>query len=83
MKNIIVCILLVVFAIGCTNVGRSELAAYGKNFKIEVFSGGQIVRTYISDGKVLTENTSDGWRFRDRESGKYIRVSGTSIVTEL
>lgn len=70
-----------VFA-GCTKAERSQVMGFGKDYKISVYSGGEKVREFVSSGKVLTEEKSDGWYFTNKESGKLVRISGTVIVEE-
>lgn len=69
-------------AAGCTDAGWSQMTAYGSNFRVTVYSGGEAVRTFHSSGKVMTEEKSDGWFFRDRESGKLVRVGGTVVIEQ-
>lgn len=40
------------------------------------------MKKLTSDGKVLTEDRSDGWIFKDKATGKLIRVSGSVVVSE-
>ena len=68
---------------GCTSASRSQFSAYGSDFKVTLYSGGQAVKTYTSSGKVLTETQSDGWYFTDKDTGKLVRVSGTVTVEQL
>lgn len=78
-KSMIV-IFAVLFCAGCTDVERSNLASYGRKHTIELYSGGECVRTWVSTGKVVTESNSDGYVFRDAD-GNFIRVSGNVVVT--
>jgi hypothetical protein len=76
-------VLICVANMGCTNAKLSQFAAYGSDFKVTVYSGGEPVRTYTSSGKVATEEHSDGWYFTDKETKKLVRVSGTVTVEQL
>lgn len=67
---------------GCTNTEMSQLSAYGSNFNVKLWSGGQCVREWQSNGKVLTEGHSDGWFFTDAKTGKLVRVSGCVTVEQ-
>ena len=66
----------------CTDAQQAKFGGYGQTFKIEVLSGGQIVRTYKSTGKVLSEENSDGYYFTDAATKKLVEVSGDVIITE-
>ena len=68
---------------GCMASGRAKLGGLGSPHKIEVFSGGKLIREYTSEGKVRPEENSDGYYFMDKESGKLIEVEGDIIITRL
>lgn len=79
---------LIILAIGivslsCTDASRAKLGGYGDKFKVEMYSGGQKVREWISSGKVLSEDGSDGYYFNDSETGTLIEVSGDVVITKL
>ena len=67
----------------CTDADQAKLTGYGNTYSIEVVSGGQVVRTYQSTGKVSGEAQSDGYFFNDRATGKLVEVSGQVIITQL
>jgi hypothetical protein len=69
--------------IGCTDAKRAKLDGLGSKYKVEVLSGGQVVRTYISTGKVSSEKKSDGYYFMDSQTGKLVEISGQVIITAL
>ena len=66
----------------CTDAQQAKIGGYGQTFKVEVISGGQVVRTYKSTGKVLSESSSDGYYFTDADTNKLVEISGDVIVTE-
>jgi hypothetical protein len=70
-----------ILASGCTDATRSAIAGYGEEYTIEMYSGGQLVRKWVSTGKVLSERQTDGYYFRDKESGALIEVSGDVVIT--
>lgn len=82
MKRTILLITILLLS-GCTNAGRSQLFGYGSDFKVKLYSGGELVQEWQSKGKVLTEADSDGWYFMDAKTNKLIRVSGTVVVEQL
>ena len=82
MKNLKYLVLVVLLA-SCTDATQSKITGFGKRYKIEVISGGQVVRTYISSGKVNSEHGSDGYYFNDETTNKLVEVSGDIIITEL
>jgi hypothetical protein len=70
-------------ASGCTDAELAKGGGYGKPFRIEVLSGGQVVRTYLSTGKVVSEGSSDGYYFTDAATGELVELSGQVIITQL
>ena len=82
MKKTLIFAALVLLS-GCTDASRDKMLGYGKAYRVEILSGGQIVRTYTSSGKVLTEEHSDGYYFNDAATGKLVEVSGQVIITRV
>lgn len=74
-------ILILVALASCTSAERSKFGGYGKNYTIKVVSCDTII-TYNSDGKVQSENNSDGYYFTDAATGKLVEVSGNVIIEE-
>ena len=67
----------------CTDAARSKIGGYGDSFKIEMLNcDGSVAREWISTGKVLSEESSDGYYFKDKETGKLIEVTGRLIITK-
>lgn len=66
---------------GCTDSRREKLFNYGNEFKVEMYSGGQLVRSWISTGKVNSEEGSDGYYFKDKATGKLVEVAGDVVIT--
>ena len=83
MKKIIVVmfVAMLLSLVSCTDAARAKIGALGSEHKVELYSGGQLVRTWISTGKVLTEEHSDGYTFNDKKTNVLVRVSGTVVVT--
>jgi hypothetical protein len=89
MKNLKLATLTAIFMVivlitnSCTDAGRAKLGGFGDEFKVEMLNcDGEVVRTWLSSGKVLSEANSDGYYFRDKETGKLIEVTGTLIITK-
>lgn len=83
LNKVITAVLCAALTVSCTSADRSKVFGYGDDFKIEMYSGGQLVRTWISNGKVLSESQSDGYYFTDKETGKLIEVCGDIVITKL
>lgn len=77
MRIIIISIL---FLIGCTDTEKAAFSALGNSGTISCYSGGRLIFEGSSTGKIGTVSSSDGWEFKDRETGKFIRVSGDCLI---
>lgn len=76
-------IAIVMFSTSCTDAQRSKIGGYGAEFKVEMINcDGTVARTWISSGKVQTEENSDGYYFNDKETGKLIEVTGRLVITK-
>lgn len=67
----------------CTDAQRAKVGGLGDEFKVEMYSGGKLVRTWTSTGKVSNEENTDGYYFKDKATGKLIEVSGDVVITKL
>ena len=67
----------------CTDAAKAKLGGYGGKYKIEVLSGGQVVRTYFSTGDSCPERQSDRYFFMDQQTGKLVEISGDVIITQI
>jgi len=83
MKKITLFIILSVFLFGCTDAKRSKLTNYGNEFSVEMYSGGELVRSWTSSGKVNSEQGSDGYYFKDKHTGKLVEVAGDIVITNI
>lgn len=74
---------LLLSLVACTDAEMAKKTGLGNSFKVEVFSGGKPIRTYVSTGKVRSESSSDGYYFTDVATGKLVKVSGDVVITQL
>jgi len=81
MKKLLL-LLLAFTVISCTDATRSKISGLGNQFKIEVVNcDGSVTHSWISTGKVISENHSDGYYFEDSKTGKLVEVTGNLIIT--
>ena len=80
MKRLIIIIGLIILS-SCTQAQRGKLYSLGENAKVECWSGGTLIYSGISTGKVSSEESSDGYHFYDKATGKYMEVSGNCVIT--
>lgn len=77
----LVAIAICVTSIGCTDTDLASFSAYGEEHKVELWSGGKMVKSWTSTGKVSSEESSDGYKFMDKATKKLVRVSGDVVIT--
>jgi hypothetical protein len=81
LKKLIFVITIMITLTACRSSALAQLGALGTDQKVILYAAdGHVIREWISDGKVSTENGSDGWFFRDGKTGKLVRVSGTVVI---
>jgi len=67
----------------CTDAGKEKLFNYGNEFQVDMYSGGKLVRSWVSTGKVNSEKGSDGYYFKDKATGKLVEVAGDVVITNV
>ena len=82
MKKKLAMMMVVLALVGCSSARRAALFSAGSKHKVELYSGGVCVRTWISRGMVSSESQSDGFFFEDDVTGKLIVVSGPVVITQ-
>jgi len=68
------------FAAGCVNADLAQYGALGSSGHVTCYSGGKIIYDGDSDGKIMSENGSDGWYFMEKSTGRLVRVSGDCLI---
>lgn len=74
---------VIVSLASCTDATRAKMGGYGDEHKVQLYNGGKLVREWTASGKVLSEETSDGYYFNDKETGKLVEVSGDVVITKI
>lgn len=65
---------------GCTDAGIGKITSVGDSAHVSCYSGGKLIYDGYSTGKVESDFSSDGYYFKDRETGKMLEVSGDCII---
>lgn len=73
-------ILVALFFVGCTDTDKASFEALGTPGSIKCYSGNLTIFSGKSTGRIQTVHGSDGWEFKDAETGKFIRVSGACVI---
>jgi len=82
MKNILLLAALFVVA-GCTDASMAHLGQLGDESAVQCFSGGQVVYSGTSTGRIESNANEDGIYFREKESGKFVRLYADCVVKSL
>ena len=69
---------------GCSDARRAKFGGIGSKFKVEMINcDGTVSRTWISTGKVRSEEASDGYYFNDAETDMLVEVTGRLVITRI
>lgn len=81
MKKLLIAITFLSL-VGCSKayVAKNEAWFTGKRATITVHSGGQIIKTYHSQGKVFSEDGSDGFYFTSEETGTLVEIAPGIVI---
>ena len=71
--------LLVAMSAGCTDAERASLFAYSDEADVACYSGGVVIFSDKSTGKVA-QLDGDGITYRSKVSGDYVRAYADCIV---
>ena len=84
MRKIKLSILFIIVALSsCTDAEFAKIGGLGDEFTIEMINcDGSVARTWVSTGKVLSEETSDGYYFKEKGTSKLIEVTGRVVITK-
>ncbi len=58
----------------------AQITALGHSASITCYSGGKVIYSGQSSGKISSESGSDGWYFLESGTGNLIRVSGQCVI---
>lgn len=76
--------LIVVLAItGCTDASMAHFSQIGDEATVQCFSGGQVIYSGTSTGKIESNQSEDGLYFKEKESGKFVRLYADCVVRSL
>jgi hypothetical protein len=77
---ILLSVLLVSLLTGCTDAKRAKVFSIGDSAKVDCYSGGKLIYSGLSSGKVSSVKDSDGYFFVDKSSGDLMEVSGNCVI---
>ena len=83
MKKVLVGIVVIIGLSSCTDATVSQFGGLGDKHTVELYSGGKLVRTWVSTGKVVSSEHSDGYYFRDQQCDCNVEVSGDLVITRI
>lgn len=73
---------LIVLLSGCSDAERSKMTnrLAGEEASVKCYSGDLLIYDGVSTGKISTEQSSDGYYFREKSSGDLVEVSGNCVI---
>lgn len=83
MKKLLVIVLVTTCStifLSCTDAFKQQINSLGNDGKITCWSGGKVIYSGESTGKIQTEASSDGWYFRENGTGMLVRLSGDCVI---
>ena len=84
MKKLILLLFILFFAFSCSDAQKARREGHGSEFRIEILNcDGAVARSWISTGKVRSEQNSDGYYFMDKTTGLLVEVTGSIIITQI
>ena len=84
MKKLIFIALTILFCFSCSDARKAKKFGRGSEFRIEMLNcDGTVVRSWISTGKVRSEQKSDGYYFMDKATGLLVEVTGSIIISQI
>ena len=84
MKRLLFISLTILFCFSCSDAQKAKKFGRGSEFRIEMLNcDGAVARSWISTGKVRSEQNSDGYYFMDKATGLLVEVTGSIIITQI
>lgn len=83
MRTTLLALAIAVSLAGCTDATRAHMGQYNDPAEVTCFSGGQTVYQGTSTGKIESNKDEDGLYFRERESGRFVRLYADCVVKSL
>jgi len=85
MKNRIAAIAIAALALssGCTDAQYERTFSINNKHRIDFYSGGVKVATWVSTGTPRSVADEDGWMFVDNKTGRLITVTGDVVIETL
>ena len=76
MKKILIVLILLS---GCTDAAKGKLVSLNTPAEVKCYSGGILIYTGETTGKISNEAHSDGYYFKDKLSGDFIEINANCI----
>ena len=83
-KLIFTTTITLLLTVSCSDAQKARREARGSDFRIEMLnSNGDIVKAWISSGKVRSKQNSEGYYFKDKATDLLVEVTGSIIITQI
>lgn len=80
MKKLITVAAVIVGLSGCTDAGFAKITSMGDSARVKCWSGDTVIFDGESTGKVISEQNSDGYFFKDKADNRLKEVSGNCVI---
>lgn len=68
---------------GCTDADMAHMSQFNDPAHVQCFSGGKVVYNGQSTGKIASNANEDGLYFKEKETGKFVRLYADCVVRTL
>ncbi len=83
IKKIIAIVFCGAILSGCTDADNAKFSTFNNPQHIQCYSGGKLIYEGDSTGKVLNEDRSDGYYFKDKATDKLVEISADCIFMQI
>jgi hypothetical protein len=64
----------------CSGGEMAKISAWGQPHAVYAYSGNALIGRWIATGKIENEAGSDGYYFKDKQTGRLQQMSGSTIM---
>lgn len=84
MKTRILGVMLMALTLAaCTDADMAHMGQLNDPAHVQCFSGGKVVYEGYSTGKIQSNQSEDGLYFKEKETGKFVRLYADCVVKSL
>jgi hypothetical protein len=74
---------LIMLVVGCKDAEIQQIKSIGSRHRVTLYGAtGTVIKQWEATGNVSNEQNSDGWYFKDAQTGKLVEVTGTLVIEQ-